>query len=72
MSFIEKERFIVLRPSQGVDTNWHVTNDTDTCVAHCFGFAHDVQSGEAFARRIAACLNACCGIGTAELEQRNA
>jgi hypothetical protein len=63
-------RFLVFPPSVGVDANWHVTDDNDTCVAHCFGFAHGIQGGEPLARRIAAALNACRGISTEELERR--
>ena len=67
---LENDRFLVFPPSQGVDANWHVTDGNDTCVAHCFGFLHDVPSGEPLARRIAAALNACRGIPTEELEKR--
>ena len=62
----------VLPPSEGVDKNWHVTDASDTCVAHCYGFGHDVASGEKLARRIAACLNVCEGIETVELEMVSA
>jgi hypothetical protein len=67
---LETERFAVLPPSEGADANWHVTDANDTCVAHCFGFAHGIQAGEPLARRIAAALNACRGIPTQELEKR--
>lgn len=33
----------VLRPSKGIDYNWHVTDETDTFVAHVFGFSHAVD-----------------------------
>lgn len=33
----------VLRPSSGIDHNWHVTDETDTFVAHVFGFSHSVD-----------------------------
>jgi hypothetical protein len=62
------DRFLVHRPSTGVDKNWHVVNSDDTAVAHCYGFDHDVPSGETLARRIAACLNACNGMSMTELE----
>lgn len=64
---LRSEAFTWLRPSTGVDANWHITNRGDTCVAHCFGFAHDVAQGEALALRIAAALNYCRGIPTAHL-----
>lgn len=67
---LEKCSFRVIAPSTGQDANWHVTDDADTCVAHCYGFAHAIQPGEKLARRIAAALNACRGIPTAELEKR--
>lgn len=34
----------LLRPSVGIDSNWHVTDEGDTCVMHCYGFAHAVDS----------------------------
>ena len=67
---LDTARFLVHPPSVGVDANWHVTDQDDTCVAHCFGFAHAIQAGEPLARRIAAALNACRGIPTEELEKR--
>ncbi len=33
----------VLQPSIGVDANWHVTDESDTFVAHVYGFAHAVD-----------------------------
>lgn len=33
----------VLRPSSGIDYNWHVTDEMDTFVAHVFGFSHAVD-----------------------------
>lgn len=42
----------VLRPSSGVDHNWHVTDEMDTFVAHVFGFSHAVDEQS----RINACL----------------
>lgn len=33
----------VLRPSTGIDYNWHVTDEMDTFVAHVFGFSHAVD-----------------------------
>lgn len=47
----------MLPPSSGLDANWHVTNHADTCVAHCFGYAHNVSGGQALAMRIRAALN---------------
>ena len=67
---MDTDLFLVVAPSEGGDANWHVTNNWDTCVAHCFGFAHDIQTGELLARRIAAALNACRGISTEQLEKR--
>ena len=66
---LEKDTWRALSPSSGVDNNWHVTNESDTTVAHCYGFAHDIPSGELLARRIAACLNVCRGTATSELEK---
>ena len=51
-----------------VDNNWHVTDDIDTMVAHCYGFSHSIEMGEPLARRIVACLNACKGIDTEDLK----
>lgn len=65
---LHTERFLVFPPHQGIDANWHVTDSSDTCVAHCFGFAHDIQGGEPLARRIAAALNACRGASTEAIE----
>ena len=59
--------FQVLPPSIGIDANWHVTGNGDTCVAHCFGFGHDIESGEGLAIRVAAALNYCRGIPTLHL-----
>lgn len=64
---MNSSKYKVSQPSVGVDSNWHVTDDADTCVAHCFGFCHSVSGGEVLARRIAACLNACHGIDTDDL-----
>jgi hypothetical protein len=33
----------VLSPSTGVDNNWHVTDVSDTFVAHVYGFGHAVD-----------------------------
>lgn len=33
----------VVRPSVGVDANWHVTDKDDTFVAHVYGFGHAVD-----------------------------
>lgn len=41
--------FRVVMPSVGGDDNWHVTDDGDTCVAHCFGFARNLEEGEQLA-----------------------
>lgn len=60
-------KFIVHPPSVGIDANWHVCNDTDTVVAHCFGFGHSVEQGQALAVRVAAALNYCRGLPTADL-----
>ncbi len=65
---ISHDSFRVLRPSKGLDNNWHVTDDGDTMVAHCYGFEHDIPSGEIFARRIVACLNFCKGLDNETLE----
>lgn len=62
-------KYRVLPPSVGLDSNWHVRDDADTCVAHCFGFNHSVSDGEVLARRIAACLNFCDGIDTDDLNE---
>ncbi|MEY5100265.1 MAG: hypothetical protein RJA36_2984 [Pseudomonadota bacterium] len=59
--------FHALRPSAGVDNNWHVTDSGDMCVAHCYGFGHDVLGGRGLALRIVAALNYCHGIHTAHL-----
>ena len=64
---VRRERFRVIRPSTGVDLNWHVTDGGDLCVAHCFGFAHSVDDGKWLAIRIAAALNYCRGIRTEHL-----
>lgn len=61
--------FRVLPPSRGRDENWHVTDEGDTMVAHCYGFGHQVKDGEQLARRISACLNFCKGMDTALLER---
>ena len=66
----ETDKFLVHRPAEGVDKNWHVVNVLDTAVAHCYGFFHDVPGGEDLARRIAACLNYCRGISTSQLEKK--
>ncbi len=63
------DSFHVLRPSIGVDANWHVVNSLDTYTAHCFGFGHSVEEGEVYAQRIAACLNYCRGMTTDELRR---
>lgn len=66
----EDHKYRVLRPSQGVDANWHITDDGDTHVAHCFGFDHAVDEySEKFARRIAACLNAFVGVKTEDIKE---
>jgi hypothetical protein len=65
---MSQAKYKLLPPSVGVDKNWHVVDDADTCVAHCYGFSHSISGGEAFARRIVACLNACHGMDTNELE----
>lgn len=45
----------VLRPSSGIDYNWHVTDEMDTFVAHVFGFSHAVdEQSRINARLIAA------------------
>ncbi len=62
-----ERHYLVLRPSQGVDNNWHVVDAGDGCVAHCYGFAHDIRDGRYLAERIAAALNYCKGIPTALL-----
>lgn len=62
------QNFVVLPPSSGVDNNWHVTDVDDTMVAHCYGFNHDLESGEPIARRIAAALNYCSGMSTKDIE----
>lgn len=33
----------LLPPSQGVDLNWHITDEADTFVAHVYGFNHAVD-----------------------------
>jgi hypothetical protein len=63
----KRHAFRVLAPSSGADANWHVTDANDTMVAHCFGFGHSVSGGEAFANRIALCLNACVGLTDEQL-----
>lgn len=65
---IKDKDFKLLSPSQGDDNNWHVTDDNDTMVAHCYGFTHSIAGGEELARRIVACLNACKGIDAKDLE----
>ncbi len=61
------EKYQILAPSKGIDNNWHVTNEGDTCVAHCYGFGHSINEGKALAERIVACLNYCAGKSTGEL-----
>ena len=47
--------WIVLKPSTGVDNNWHVTDANDTFVAHVYGFGHAVdEQSRINARLIAA------------------
>ncbi len=67
MTDFQRLNYVVSRPSGGIDNNWHVTDDGDTCVAHCYGFDHDIPTGKELAKRIAACLNYCSGIETSEL-----
>jgi hypothetical protein len=38
-----KDRWVVLPPSAGIDANWHVTDTSDTFVAHVYGFDHSVD-----------------------------
>lgn len=59
--------FRLMPPSTGADINWHVSDDGDICVAHCHGFAHDVDLGAALAVRIWAALNYCRSVPTAHL-----
>jgi hypothetical protein len=66
---LARDSFRVLPPSTGRDENWHVTDEGDTMVAHCYGLGHDIKEGEALARRIAACLNFCRGMDTELLEK---
>lgn len=49
-------KYIVHDPSSGIDNNWHVTDVGDTCVAHCYGFSHDISGGKDFAIKIAEAL----------------
>jgi hypothetical protein len=65
-SFMD-DGFSVWPPSSGVDANWHVVNGGDSAVAHCFGFNHSVEQGEALAVRIAAALNYCRDLKTEHL-----
>ena len=45
----------LLRPTVGVDANWHVADSGDTFVAHVFGFAHSTdEQARVNARLIAA------------------
>jgi hypothetical protein len=64
---LKEDSFHSYRPSVGVDANWHVVNSGDTRVAHCFGYGHSIDGGEALALRIAAALNYCHGIPTEHL-----
>ena len=54
---VRGEGWRVLPPSDGIDHNWHVTNDSDTVVAHCYGFDHSVEGGKPLAYAIAEALN---------------
>jgi len=66
------EPWIALPPNAGshFDSNWHVTDSNDTFVAHVLGFNHQTDDQcAANARRIAACVNACAGIRTEDLER---
>lgn len=69
-----KDRFVgttyrMFPPSVGIDKNWHVTDDMDTMVAHCYGFAHSIEGGEDFAERVKLTLNACRLLTTDELRR---
>ena len=44
MTDFPRLNYVVSRPSGGTDNNWHVTDDGDTCVAHCYGFDHDIPT----------------------------
>jgi len=70
MTDYANRKYILLKPSIGCDANWHVTDDNDLMVAHCFGFGHSVDDGKGFAHRIVECLNACKGISTEDLKNR--
>lgn len=66
-----EEPWIALPPSQGLDANWHITDEGDTFVAHVFGMGHSVdEKSKANAERIALCVNACWGLSTEELQER--
>ena len=66
----KNERWLVLPPSGGADTQWHVCDGGDTCVIRCFGMNRDLPQGKPLARRVAACLNAFRGVSTSEIEKR--
>lgn len=77
MISFKDRKFILGKPTgddckeNQVDNNWHVSDDSDTMVAHCYGFAHSVEGGEPLARRIHACLNAFNGIETENISNAN-
>ena len=69
MTSFTNTKWSLLPPSVGVDYNWHITDDGDTCVLHAYGFNHAVDDdSKALAERAIACLTACVGIPTARLE----
>ena len=69
MTSFTNTKWTLLPPSVGVDYNWHITDDGDTCVLHAYGFNHAVDDdSKALAERAIACLTACVGIPTARLE----
>ena len=69
MTSFTNTKWGLLPPSSGVDNNWHITDDGDTCVLHAYGFHHAVDDdSKALAKRAHACLTVCVGIPTARLE----
>lgn len=73
MTSYTNTKWVLLPPSSGVDNNWHITDDGDTCVLHAYGFHHAVDDySKALAKRAHACLTVCVGIPTARLEAGSA
>ncbi len=62
---MKNDLFLLHPPTKvpGLDNNWHVVDQMDTKVAHCFGFSHAIdEDSKLLATRIMLCLNFMHGV----------